>query len=332
MSQPFTPLAWRRVAHSLLLTAVMAGHLPAHAQDYPSRPVRMLVPFAPGGGTDGFARRFLPQLGSGLGEKIFVENKPGANAILATQGAIAAPADGHTLLLVTNAITINPFLQKELPYDAARDLQPISLVARTAHVLLVSNALPVKNVRELVEYARARPGGLNFGSGGIGSTNHLAGEMFGKVAGVRMEHIAYKGASEYLRDLTPGTIQLVFGGADQAIQLNKAGTARALAVTGSKRLAELPDVPTMAEAGYPLEIYSWTGFMASTKTPKAIVQQVAREMQAAARKPEVQKLLAPYELIGSTSEEFEAFLKKDQRQLAALLKGLNLAAESAAKK
>lgn len=263
---------------------------------------------------------------------MIVENKPGANAILATQAAISATADGHTLLLVTNAITINPFLHKELPYDTARDLQPISLVARTAHVLLVSNTLPVKSVRELVDYAKARPGGLNFGSGGIGSTNHLAGEMFGKAAGVRMEHIAYKGASEYLRDLTPGTIQLVFGGADQAIQLNRAGTARALAVTGNKRLAELPDVPTMAEAGYPVEIYSWTGFMASAKTPKSIVQQVVQQMQAAARKPEVQKLLAPYELLGNTPEEFAAFLKQEQQQLSALLHGLNLVAEPTAKK
>lgn len=317
---------------SLLFAAATSGAQESPAQDYPSRPIRMLVPFAPGGGTDNFARRFLPQLGAGLSEKIFIENKPGANAILATQAAVTSPPDGYTLLLVTNAVTVNPFLQKDLPYDALRDLQPISLVARTAHVLLVSNSLPAKNVRELVDYAKARPGGLNFGSGGIGSTNHLAGELFGKVAGVRMEHIAYKGASEYLRDLTPGTIQVVFGGADQAIQLSKAGTVRALAVTGGKRLIELPDVPTMAEAGYPLEIYSWTGFMASTKTPKHVIQLLAHAMQTVAIQPEVRRQFSPYELIGSTPEQFDAFLKKDQRDLGSLLKSLNLVSEQGTKR
>jgi tripartite-type tricarboxylate transporter receptor subunit TctC len=324
MKELLISMASRRTVLSVLLMTLGTVHLPTHAQDYPAKPIRVLVPFAAGGGTDGFARRFLPQLGGGLGEKFFIENKPGANAILATQAAATAPADGYTLLLVTNAVTVNPFLKQDLPYDAARDLQPISLVARTAHVLLVSQALPVKNVRELVDFARARPGGLNFGSGGIGSTNHLAGEMFGKVAGVRMEHIAYKGSSEYLRDLTPGTIQLVFGGADQAIQLSKAGTVRALAVTGSKRLSELPDVPTMSEAGFPLEIYSWTGFMASSRTPKAIVHSLAQAMQAAAQRQEVQKMLSPYELIVSNPDHFTSFLEKDKQALGALLKGLSL--------
>ncbi len=324
MNTPLIVPALRRAAHAALIMTLGLVHAATHAQDYPAKPVRVLIPFAAGGGTDGFARKFLPQLGGGLGEKIFIENKPGANAILATQAAAAAPADGYTLLLVTNAVTINPFLKQDLPYDAARDLQPISLVARTAHVLLVSNTLPVKNVRELVDYAKSRPGGLNFGSGGIGSTNHLAGEMFGKVAGVRMEHIAYKGAAEYLRDLTPGTIQLVFGGADQAIQLSKAGTVRALAVTGSKRLSELPDVPTMGEAGFPLEIYSWTGFMTSSKVPKTLVQSLAQAMQTAAQRQDVQKLLSPYELIVSNPDQFAAFLEKDKQALGTLLKGLNL--------
>jgi tripartite-type tricarboxylate transporter receptor subunit TctC len=321
--------ASRRATLAILLMTLGAAHVVAHAQDFPSKPVRVLVPFAAGGGTDGFARKFLPLLGSGLGEKIFIENKPGANAVLATQAAATAAPDGYTLLLVTNAVTVNPFLKQDLPYDTTRDLQPISLVARTAHVLLVSNTLPVKSVRELVEYAKSRPGGLNFGSGGIGSTNHLAGELFGKVAGVRMEHIAYKGASEYLRDLTPGTIQVVFGGADQAIQLSKAGTVRALAVTGSKRLSELPDVPTMSEAGYPLEIYSWTGFMASSKTPKPLVQSIAQAMQATAQRQEVQRTLSPYELIVSTPDQFAAFLEKDKQELGSLLKGLNLGKSAA---
>jgi len=263
---------------------------------------------------------------------VIIDNRPGANSILATQTVVQAAPDGYTLLLQTNSLVVNPFIQNKLPFDTFRDLVPVSLVARTPHVLIVSNSMPVKTVRELVEYAKAHPELLNYGSGGIGSTNHLAGAMFAKLAGITMEHVAYKGSSEYMRDLTPGTINLVFAGAEQATTMAKAGTVRALATTGAKRLPELPDVPTMAEAGFPLEIYSWIGILAPARTPAPIVNKLAQELQAAARNPKVAQALSPYELIGSTPEEFGEFLKKESVQVGTLLKGLGLAARSQSKR
>jgi len=304
----------------------LAGADPTHAEEpYPSKVIKLIAPFAAGGGTDVFARRFLPQIGGGIGSKVIIENKPGANSIVATQAVVQAPPDGYTLLLQTNSLIVNPFLLKELPYDTFQDLAPVSLVARTPHVLVVSNSLPVKSVRQLVDYGKAHPDTLNYGSGGIGSTNHLAGAVFAKLAGIKMEHVAYKGASEYMRDLTPGTISLVFAGADQAVTLAKSGKVRALATTGANRLPDLPDVPTMAEAGFPLEMYSWTGFFAPAKTPQPIIDQLSRDMRAAAQSPQVRKQFSTYELIGSTPEQFADFLNTQTAQVGGLLSELGLA-------
>lgn len=188
--------------------------------------------------------------------------------------------------------------------------------------------MPVKTVGELIAYAKSNPRALNYGSGGVGSTNHLAGEMFVKATGIRMEHVAYKGSSEYMRDLTPGVIQLVFAGADQATSAAKLGTARAIATTGTKRLSELPDVPTMEESGIPLQIYSWTGILAPAQTPVAIIDKLAREMQKAVRDPELKKHLPVHDLIGSTPQEFAKFLEAERVQVAEIVKSINLSSVS----
>lgn len=325
-------LRWTTGA-TLLATLCLSYPAAASAQgDYPAKTIRLVAPFAPGGGTDGFARRFMPSVGGGIGPKIIVDNKPGANSIIATQAVTQAPPDGYTLLLQTNSLVVNPFIQKELPFDTAKDLVPVSHLSRTPHVLVVTKSLQAKTLRELVEYGKANPRVLNYGSGGVGSTNHLAGEMFAKLAGLQMEHVAYKGSSEYVRDLTPGTIQMVFAGADQATSLTKAGTVRPIATTGAKRLPELPDVPTMAEAGYPLEIYSWTGVFVPARTPPAIVNKLAQEFAKAARDPKVRQALPAYELIGSTPQEFTDFLKKETLQVGALVKSIDLSAVSQPKR
>ncbi len=257
---------------------------------------------------------------------MIVENKPGANSIIATAAAIQAPADGYTLLLQTNSLVVNPFVVKNIPFDYQKQLIPITQLSRTPHVLVVSRSVQAKSIRELVEYAKANPGKLNYASAGIGSTNHLAAELFSKAAGVKMEHITYKGSAEVLRDLQPGTIQVFFAGADQAATLTHSGVARALAITSAKRNASLPDVPTFAELGLGVEIYSWTGVFAPAKTPAAIVQKLARAMQAATRENKVREMLSAYEMIGSSPDEFATFLKKEQASVGELLKTLDLTA------
>jgi tripartite-type tricarboxylate transporter receptor subunit TctC len=314
--------ALRLLAGAPLLTSAI--HPALAADPYPSRPIRLIAPFAAGGGSDTLARRMVPLLGEGLAERMVVENKPGANSILATMAVVQAPPDGYTLLLQQNTILINPFLQKDLPYDRDRDLAPISLVARTPHALVVPNSLPVKSVKELVDYAKANPGKLNYGSGGIGTNNHLAAEMLLKAAGIKMEHVAYKGSAEFMRDLLPGVLQMGFPGVDQAAQVAKQGNARVLAVTSARRSSLLPDTPTLTELGYPVEIASWTGFFAPVKTPPDIQQKLSRAFQGVARNPKFREVTPSYELVGSTQEQFADFLKKESTAMAALLKNIDL--------
>lgn len=308
------------------LALAMVGSNAFAADPYPSNTIKLLAPFAAGGGTDNLARRIIPYIGDGIGDRLIVENKPGANSIIATAAAIQAPADGYTLLLQTNSLVVNPFVVKNIPFDYQKQLIPITQLSRTPHVLVVSRSVQAKSIRELVEYAKANPGKLNYASAGIGSTNHLAAELFSKAAGVKMEHITYKGSAEVLRDLQPGTIQVFFAGADQAATLTHSGVARALAITSAKRSASLPDVPTFAELGLGVEIYSWTGVFAPAKTPAEIVQKLARAMQAATRENKVREMLSAYEMIGSTPDEFATFLKREQASVGELLKTLDLTA------
>lgn len=318
--------ALRLLAGAPLLTSTIRPSLAA--DPYPSRPIRLIAPFAAGGGSDTLARRMVPLLGEGLAERMVVENKPGANSILATMAVVQAPPDGYTILLQQNTILINPFLQKDLPYDRDRDLAPLSLLARTPHALVVPNSLQVKSVNELIEYARANPGKLNYGSGGLGTNNHLAAEMLLKAAGIKMEHVAYKGSSEFMRDLLPGVLQMGFPGVDQAAQFAKQGSARVLAVTSSRRSSLLPDTPTLTELGYPVEIASWTGFFAPAKTPQDVQQKLSRAFQGVARNPKFRELTPSYELVGSTPEQFADFLRKESAAMAGLLKNIDLSPAS----
>ncbi len=321
-----TTLNRRRVLKTAAASASLfvTGTSALAQESYPTRPIRMITPFAAGGGTDVLARRLVPFLGEGLADRVVVENKPGGNSILATTAVTQAQPDGYTILLQANTIIINPILQKDLPYDREKDLTPITLFGRTAHALVVSNTLPVKSVKELVEYGKANPGKLNYGTGGIGTSNHIAGELLVKATGVKMEHIAYKGSSEFLRDLIPGLIHIGFPGIEQAAQLQKQGSVRVLATTSASRSSLLPDTPTMAEAGFPFEIYSWTGYFAPAKTPADIVQKLSRAFQTAARNPKLRETAPSYELIGSTPAQFADFLQKEHTQLSNLLKTVDL--------
>lgn len=289
------------------------------ADDYPTRSIRLIVPFTAGGGVDVFARAFCPYLGGGLGSRFIFENRPGSNTILATQTVAQAAPDGYTLLQQTNSLTINPVLSTKLPFDTLRDLTPISLIGRAPHLLIVNNKVPAHSVADLVKLAKDQAGKLNYGTGGGATTNNIAGVMFQKKADIKLVHVPYKGASEYTNDLLGGNIQLVFAGGAQGAALARAGTVRALATTGKQRMAELPDVPTMEEAGFAgFELYSWHGMLAPTGTPQAVITLLANEIRKATRDPAALKALSAYELIGSTPAEFGDFLRSEVSQLAAI--------------
>lgn len=302
-------------------TSVVFGQA---AYPNPNRQLRMIVPFAAGGGQDEFARRFLPTLGGGLGESFIIENRPGGNSILATQVTVGAEPDGYTLLQQTTSFTANPAVNKDLTFDSQKDLAPISLVARTPHVLVVNNDVPAKNVEEFIKVAKSSKDKLNYGSAGPGSTNHIAALMFMRATQTDMVHVPYKGAPQFMNDLMGGRIECVFGGAAQSSTMANAGRMRALAVTAANRIPSLPNVPTFKELGLDVELYSWTGYLAPAKTPRAIVEKLNAAMQASARDPKVIEKFPDHELVATTPEEFAAFLKKEFAIMADVLKDVKI--------
>jgi tripartite-type tricarboxylate transporter receptor subunit TctC len=316
-------LITRRATLASTLGYFAIGRSATAQEAYPSRPVRVIVPFAAGGGTDDFGRRFTRQLGGGLGERIVIENRAGGNTLLATEIAVRARPDGYTILQQTNNFTVNPHLHNNLSFDTLKDFAPVSLAARAPHLLVVNNDVPAGSVTELVALAKARPGELNFGTSGAGTTNHLAAEMFQKIAGIQLTHVPYRGASEYTNDLLGGRIQMVFAGSAQAIPQAQAGTMRALGITGNARAPGLPDVPTMEEIGMAgFEIYSWHGYLVPTGTPEPIIAKLAEEIRIACRKPEVRAMIPTTEFLGTTPAEFAAFLRADLAKVGELLNRL----------
>ena len=282
-----------RAALLALVAAAMAFALPAAAQSWPSKPVRMMVGASPGGGTDIVARMLGKELAESLKQPFVVDNKPGASNTIAADITAKSPPDGYTLLVATNTgQAIAPHLMK-LGFDALKDLTPVALVMVVPNVLIVGPAVTAKDVRELVAQMKARPGTFNYASSGSGSTQHLAGEAFKKIAGVEMTHIPYKGSSQAHMDLISGNAQLMFDTTSSAIGQIKGGKVRALAVTTAKRSSELPDVPTLAEAGFPgLEMTTWYGIFVPAGTPKDIVAKLHAEIMKALQTPDVQKRIA----------------------------------------
>ncbi|MGH8639316.1 MAG: tripartite tricarboxylate transporter substrate binding protein, partial [Burkholderiales bacterium] len=220
---------------------VLAAGIGAHAAEYPVKPTRLIVPFSPGGSNDIMARIAAQNFTAGLGQQVIVDNRPGASGIVGTELAAKAPPDGYTLLMMSLTFTVNPSLYRKLPYDTLKDFIPVSLIASAPLMLVVNPALPVKSVKELIDYAKANPGKLNFGSGGRGTTPHLAGEMLKAMAGLQMTHVPYKGGGPALADLVGGQIQLMLENIPSTLPFVKAGKLRALAVSGKKRSPLVPD-------------------------------------------------------------------------------------------
>ena len=285
------------------------------AAAYPEKPIRLIVPFPPGGGTDATARIVGDAMTASLGQQIVVDNKPGAGGNIALETVAKAPPDGYTLLFgFSTTLTVNPSLYKSMPADVQKDFAPISTLVSAQYILLVNPSLGVNSVAELVAKAKAEPGKLNYASGGKGTPLHLGAEMLKARAGIDMVHIAYRGGGPASKSVMANETQVLFGSFASSLPKVKAGKLKALAVTGPKRSAALPDVPTMEEAGYPgFVVTSWSGVLAPAGTPKAVTDKLHAAIAAALAKESVRKKLAAVgqEVEGSTSEAFAALIKKD---------------------
>jgi tripartite-type tricarboxylate transporter receptor subunit TctC len=316
-----------RIAMLGIAATTLALALPVAAQSYPAKPVRLMVGASPGGGTDIVARMLGKELAETLKQPFVVDNKPGASNTIAADITAKSPPDGYTLLVATNTgQAIAPHLMK-LGFDALKDLTPVALVMVVPNVLIVGPSVTARDVRELVAQMKAKPGTFNYASSGSGSTQHLAGEAFKKIAGVEMTHIPYKGSSQAHLDLISGNAQLMFDTTSSAIGQIKGGKVRALAVTTAKRSPELPDVPTLAEAGFPgLEMTTWYGVFAPAATPKDVVARLHAEIMKALQTPDVQKRIAG--LAGEpgtlTIEQFAALNRADYERFGKLVREANI--------
>ncbi len=320
MAAPRHPSARARLrsfALAIATSALAATGAGVQAQDYPTRPVRVIVPFSPGGAVDGPMRLIAQKMSERLGQQVVVENKPGAGATIGTEIVAKAAPDGYTLLLASQTNAISASLYKHLSYDPIEDFAPISLIGREPGVLVVNPSLPVTSVAEFVAYAKARPGKVDYASSGNGSGQHLFMALFASVTGVKLNHVPYRGSAQATTDLLAGTVAAAIPGTAGMVGHIKAGKLRPLAVTGAQRSPQFPDVPTMSEAGVPgVEAYVWMGLLAPKGTPPAIVERLHREVVAALATPEVRTYMATagIEIVGSTPAEFGTYFRAERDQ------------------
>lgn len=315
----------------LALLAAFALAVPAHAQDaWPTRPVRILVGAGAGGGTDIIARMLAEKFAETFKQPFVVENRPGASNTIAADLTAKAPPDGYTLLVATNTgQAIAPHLLK-LAYDPLKQLAPIGLVVVVPNVLVVGEKVPAKDVKELVALAKAQPGALRYASSGVGSTQHIAGEAFDQAAGVKTVHVPYKGSSQAHLDILGGNVEMMFDTTSSAMQQIKAGKFKPLAVTSPQRSPELPNVPTIAEAGYPAaEMTTWYGLLTTGGTPRPVIDKLAAELKRVLALPDVQAKLRGLggEPGNLTPEQFAEMNRAEYERFGKLIKAANIKAE-----
>jgi tripartite-type tricarboxylate transporter receptor subunit TctC len=311
----------------VLIAAFFAASGQANAQAWPSKPIRLIVGFAPGGGTDYVARTIAPRLSEALGQPIIVENKPGASAMLGNELVAKSAPDGYTLVTAAaGAMAIAPNFQKA-PYDTFKDFEHVSLIVSSPFLLVVHPGVPAKTVAEFNALAKSKPGSVNFGSAGTGGAPHLAGELYKRMAGVEIVHVPYKGLAPALADLLGGQIQAVFADVGLTIKNVEAGKLRAIAITGSRRFAAMPNVPTVAEAGVPgYRAETWYGISAPAGTPAPIVSRLAAEVRKAVASPELQRMFEAQGLIPNPlgPAEFTALVREDYSKWAKLIKDADI--------
>jgi tripartite-type tricarboxylate transporter receptor subunit TctC len=297
-----------------LLAAALLAAAGAAAQQYPVKPVRMIVPFVPGGNVDILARIVTPEMSKALGQQIVIENRGGAGAVIGTEAAAKSPPDGYTLLMVSAAHTINPAMAKKLPYDSIKDFAPISIVADVPTAFAVHPLLPVKNVKEFIALARARPGQLNYSTAGRGTVGHLSAELLSSMAKIKMVHVPYKGTGQSIIDLIAGHVQLQFSSMPAVIQHSRTGKLRMLAQGGKTRSTAAPDVPTMEEAGVAgFVVSSGFGLFAPAGTPRPVIDRVHAALVKALSDPAIRNNLSGQgaEPVGNTPEAYDAFNRSE---------------------
>jgi tripartite-type tricarboxylate transporter receptor subunit TctC len=308
----------------LVLAAATAGA--SFSQTYPSKPVRIIAPFAPGGGTDFIARLIAQKLTERLGQQVIVENKPGAGGNLGAEFAVKSPPDGYTLLLIAGSYTVNPSLYK-LSFDPVSDISPIVQLSQGPFVIAVHPSVPAKTLKEFIDYARREPDKLSYASAGSGSITHLASELFLQMANIKVVHVPYKGTGPALNDTIAGNTQVIFGSVATTLQFIKSGRLRGLAVTTPTRIAAAPELPTVAEAGVPgYEVVLWHGLVGPKGLPTALVDRINQAANDALRSKDVADLLATDGVApaGGAPETFRALIKADIERWSKVVKQANI--------
>jgi len=312
-------VAWAGVVAALCIVPQPAG-----AQPFPSKPIRLVLPYPPGGGSDTIARPMAQKLTENLGQQVIVENRGGANGNIGMEAVARSPADGYTIVLALTAqLAINPSLYQKIPYDPVKDYAPITLLGSGTYLLVVHPSLPVKSVKELIALARARPGELAYSSSGNGSGGHLAAELLNSMTGIRMLHVPYKGGGPALMDLIAGQVQVLFATQLASWSHVQSGRVRALAVSTAKRPASLPDLPTIAEAGVPgYDSGVWYGILAPAGTPRDIIARLNSEIVRVLNQPDYRKFLVgnAIEPVGSPPEQLGQYIKSEIVKWAKVVK------------
>ncbi|VTU15802.1 Argininosuccinate lyase [Variovorax sp. SRS16] len=308
------PLRLFQLLSAFCIAAAMAA-LPARADTYPSRAVRVISPFAPGGGLDVVLRPLLQKMGESMGQSFFLDNRSGANGMIGIEAGVRSPADGYTLIGVTSgAVTINPNVYQKMSYDTARDLVPVVNVGSAPFVMVIHPSLPVHNVKEFIALAKADKGTLPYGSPGVGGTNHLGAEYFLQLTGTQMVHVPYRGSQPLMTDLVGGQVKMAFDSVMATVPFVRSGRLRALGIASAKRSPVAPEIPTLAEEGGPqFELSSWYGIMAPAGTPPEIIAKLNAEAVKALADPQLRKLYAGLgiEVVGNTPAQFAQQIKED---------------------
>ncbi|MCW5603814.1 MAG: tripartite tricarboxylate transporter substrate binding protein [Burkholderiales bacterium] len=309
-----------------LATALLAGNV-ASAQSYPAKPVRMVVGFAPGGGTDVTARAVVQEMSEALGQRIVIDNRPGANGLIGTEIVAKSPADGYTILMVNLGHTVNPGMYPKIPYDTIRDFAPITLVAMLPNILVTHPSLPTKTFPEFVRFAKARPGAIHYGSGGHGASSHLAVELLKKAADIDLVHVPYKSGGQSTAAILTGDVAVSFNTIPSAMPHVKAGRLRAIGVSSTQRSSSVPDVPTIAEMGYPgFSANGLAGLVAPARTPSEAIDRIHAAVVKLLKLPGIQErfLTLGMDAVGNTPTEFAQFIKTDMDKWSKLIRELNL--------
>ena len=297
-----------------LFGIALTGWSAVHAQEFPSKPVRLIIGFPPGGGADIVARQLAPRLGELLGQQLVIDNRPGASGNIALELLAKSTPDGHVLMLTTPTLAVNPALYPKLSYDALRDFAPVALVASTVYILVVHPSLPVKTVKELIALAKAKPRELLYSSGGNGAAAHLAGELFRSMSGIQLVHVPYKGIAPALIAVLSGESQITFGSQPSTLPQVKQGKLHALAVTSAQRSSFTPTLPSIAEAALPgYDTTAWYGVIAPARTPPAVISRLNRDIQRVLDLPDIKTGFThqSFEIIGGSPEQFSALIKDE---------------------